>query len=97
MLAGTALALVTLEGVSRWYFNYASVPDAVLGLVVPPGHIVRSRVEGAGAADYEARGVRRADDLGPRRGSQILSLGDWLSGWHRRSDRLLVRISFRRR
>jgi hypothetical protein len=76
LLLGCGLALLSLEGVSRWYYDYRLVDDPQLGLVVPAGHTVRSRVEGAGVAHFEAHGVRRAADLGPRTGIQILCVGD---------------------
>ena len=76
LATGTALALFTLEGVSRWYLNYRAVRDPVLGTVVPEGYTVRSRIEGSGIAHFEDHGVRRAANLGPRRGAQILCLGD---------------------
>ena len=73
---GVALAILTLEGVSRWYYDVPTVRDPVLGFVVPAGRTVRSRIEGAGVAHYEDRGVRRSVDLGARTGAQILCLGD---------------------
>jgi hypothetical protein len=73
---GGAMALLVLEGVSRWYFNYRSVHDPVLGSVVEPGHTFRSRVEGNGIAHYDAGGARRAASLGPRAGIQVLCVGD---------------------
>jgi hypothetical protein len=73
---GGGLAFVALEGVSRWYFNYRSVYDSVLGSVVAPGHTFRSRVEGSGIAHYDAGGARRPAWLGPRDGLRILCIGD---------------------
>ena len=61
---GVVLALLTLEGVSRWYFSYSSIRDPELGSVVPAGYTVRMRIEGAGIAHFEANGVRRAAALG---------------------------------
>jgi hypothetical protein len=83
---GTALALFTLEGVSRWYLNYVSVQDPVLGAIVPAGYTVRSRIEGSGVAHYEDRGVRRAADMGPRPGAPILCLGDSFTEAYQVSD-----------
>ncbi len=76
LAVGGALALLLLEGVSRWYFNYRFIDDPVLGSVVAPGHTFRSRVEGSGIAHYDAGGARRAASLGPRGGLQILCVGD---------------------
>ena len=76
LAVGGALALLMLEGVSRWYFNYRSVHDPVLGSVVAPGHTFRSRVEGSGIARYDAGGARRAASLGLRDGLRILCIGD---------------------
>jgi hypothetical protein len=76
IVLGTALAMLTLDGVSRWYYTLRTVRDPVLGFVVPAGHVVRSRTEGAGLARYEGRGVRRAKGLGPATGARILCIGD---------------------
>jgi hypothetical protein len=76
MMLGPALALLTLEGVSRCYFNYQSVRHPILGSVVPAGHTFRSRIEGAGVAYHDQDGVRRARALGPRHGTQVLCVGD---------------------
>jgi hypothetical protein len=76
LVVGPVLALLTLEGVSRNYFNYQSVRDPVLGSVAAAGHTFRSRIEGSGVAYHEDHGVRRSPDLGPRSGTRILCLGD---------------------
>lgn len=83
---GVALSTLTLEGVSRWYYDFPTERDPVLGFVVPAGRTVRSRIEGAGIAHYEDRGVRRAEHLGPRTGTQILCLGDSFTEAHQVSD-----------
>jgi len=83
---GLALSLLTLEGVSRSYFNYRSIRDPVLGSVVAAGHTFRSRIEGSGVGYHEDHGVRRAPDLGPRSGARILCVGDSYTEAHQVSD-----------
>lgn len=86
LVLGSVLALLTLEAVSRWYFNYQSVRDPVLGSVVAAGHTFRSRIEGSGIAYHEDHGIRRSPALGPRRGLRIACLGDSFTEANQVSD-----------
>lgn len=83
---GSALALLTLEGVSRWYSFFRMEPDPLFGQVILQGHTVRSRREGSGVAHFEGRGVRRKAGLGPRDGPSILCVGDSFTEAYQVSD-----------
>jgi lysophospholipase L1-like esterase len=96
LAVGIALALATLEGVSRWYFNYRSVQDPVLGSIVPSGFTVRSRIEGSGVAHYQANGVRRSVGSGEQSEGQILCLGDSFTEAHQvRDDEVYTAVAER--